>query len=275
MMTDRSDWEGRVGRKWAEEWKRTDRSFAGLTERLLARASARPITHAIDVGCGAGEVSLALARGHPDSQVIGLDISESLVAAARERGAGLANVSFLLADAADWRGSQFAPDLVVSRHGVMFFADPVAAFANLARGSAPNARLVFSCFRDREENPWATRIASLLPEDARPESTPGGPGPFAFADRDHVERILKAAGWSEVAFEPVDFAYVAGAGEEAVSDARSYFLSIGPAARAAAALDEEARRTFVNRLEQYLAANAQGSLVALPGAAWIVSARTR
>ena len=274
-MTDRSDWEGRVGRKWADEWKRTDRSFSGLTDRLLGRASSRPISHALDVGCGAGEISLALARGHPDSTVIGLDISDSLIAVARERGAGLANASFLLADAADWRGSQFAPDLIVSRHGVMFFPDPVAAFTNLARGAASNARLVFSCFRDRQENPWATRIASLLPDGVLPESRLGEPGPFAFADRNHVERILVASGWSEVAFEPVDFAYIAGTGEEAVSDARSFFLSIGPAAAAAASLDDEARSAFVNRLEQYLAANAQGPLVALPGAAWIVSARTR
>jgi SAM-dependent methyltransferase len=274
-MTDRSDWEGRVGRKWAEEWKRTDRSFSGLTDRLLARASARPVSHAIVVGCGAGEVSLALARGHPNSTVIGLDISESLIAVARERGAGLANASFLLADAADWRASQFAPDLIVSRHGVMFFPDPVAAFTNLARGAASNARLVFSCFRHREENSWATRIASLLPGGMVPDSKPGEPGPFAFADRDHVEQILVAAGWTEVAFEPVDFAYIAGTGEEAVSDARSFFLSIGPAAAAAANLDDDARGAFVNRLEQYLAANAQGALVALPGAAWIVSARTR
>ncbi len=274
-MTDRLDWEGRVGQKWADEWKRTDRSFSGLTDRLLARASHRPVRHAIDVGCGAGEVSLALARGHPASTIIGLDISESLIAVARERGAGLSNVSFLVADAADWRGSQFAPDLIVSRHGVMFFADPVAAFANLARGAAPNARLVFSCFRAPSENPWASKIAALLPENAAPQSEPGAPGPFAFADRAHVERILAAAGWSEIAFEAVDFAYIAGTGEEAVSDARSYFLSIGPAARAAAELDEESRRAFVNRLEQYLAAHARGPLVALPGAAWIVSARTR
>ena len=75
-MTDRSDWKGRVGQKWAAEWRRTDRSFAGLTERLLARAGDRPITRAFDIGCGAGEVSLVLARAHPDSEVMGLDISE-------------------------------------------------------------------------------------------------------------------------------------------------------------------------------------------------------
>ena len=274
-MTDRNDWEGRVGRKWAEEWRRTDRSFVGLTDRLLARASARPIAHALDVGCGAGELALAIARGHPESEVIGLDISEPLIEAARERAAHLANVTFLLADAGDWRASQFAPDLVVSRHGVMFFADPVAAFSSLAKGAAANARLVFSCFRDRGENPWAERIASFLPTGTILDAPPHAPGPFAFADRDRVERILFAAGWSEIAFEPVDFAYVAGSGEYAVGDALSYFLAIGPAAAAAAELDDSARANFIGKLRRYLGNNAQGSLVALPGAAWIVSAQTR
>src|SRR5690349_18313628 len=178
---DRSDWEGRVGRKWADEWRRTDRSFAGLTDRLLARASARPISRALDVGCGAGELSLALGRGHSEAEIIGLDISEDLVEAARERAAHLNNVMFFVADAATWRGSQFSPDLVVSRHGVMFFGDPVGAFTNLAKGAAPNARLVFSCFRDRSENPWAEQVAALLPEGTIPVEAPETPGPFAFA----------------------------------------------------------------------------------------------
>lgn len=270
---EQSDWEGRVGRKWSEEWRRTDRSFAGLTDQLIAQASSQPIERALDIGCGAGELSLALARGHPGSEVIGLDISEDLIAAARERAGNLPNASFLVADASTWRGSPFAADLVVSRHGVMFFADPVAAFANLAQGAAPGARLVFSCFRDPKENPWAGQVAALLPRGLVPETVPETPGPFAFADRDYVHRILEAAGWSDISFERVDFAYVAGTGEDAVEDAVSYFQAIGPAARATAGLNQEAREAFVDKLRRYLAANAQGQLVALPGAAWIVSAR--
>jgi SAM-dependent methyltransferase len=272
---DRGEWEGRVGRKWAEEWRRTDRSFAGLTDRLLARASARPLARVLDVGCGAGETTLALARGHPNAQFTGLDISEQLIEVARERAAHLANATFLVADAGSWRVSQFAPDLIVSRHGVMFFNDPVAAFANLAKGAAPDARLVFSCFRDRSENPWAERVAALLPEGSVEQPAPDAPGPFAFADRYRVQGILETAGWQEVSFEAVDFAYVAGTGEDAVDDAVSYFQSIGPAARAIIGLDETARAAFSEKLRRYLSANAQGPLVALPGAAWIVAARTR
>ena len=274
-MTDRLEWEGRVGRKWAEEWRRTDRAFAGLTDRLLGRASARPIGRALDVGCGAGEVSLALARGHTGSEVIGVDVSPELVEIARERGAHLANVGFELADAATWVREGFAPDLVVSRHGVMFFPEPAAAFAHIAAISAPGARLVFSCFHDIAENPWADRIASFLPVGTAPASEPRAPGPFAFAERDYVEEILTKAGWREVAFEKVDFAYVAGSGSDAVGDALSFFLAIGPAARAAAGLGDAERADFIGKLRRYLSNNVEGSIVALPAAAWIVSARGR
>lgn len=271
-MTDRSEWEGRVGRKWAEEWRRTDRSFAGLTDRLLGRASSGSPRSILDVGCGAGELSLAFARGHPPSHVVGVDVSQSLIEIAHDRGESLPNVSFELADAAEWEKDRFTPDLVMSRHGVMFFPDPVAAFAHIAQISAGGARLVFSCFRERAANPWASDIAALVGKPAEPEP-PFAPGPFAFADSVRVESILADAGWRDIAFEPVDFAYVAGAGEEPMEDALSYFLSIGPAARAAADLSPVERASFVERLEAYLSQARSGDIVALGAAAWIVTAR--
>ena len=274
-MTDRLEWEGRVGRKWAEEWRRTDRSFAGLTEQLLSRASAEPVRKALDIGCGAGEVSLALARGHPGAEFAGIDISAELVEVAQERGARLGNVAFEVADAAKWTRDGFEPDLLVSRHGVMFFPDPVEAFAHLAGIAASNARLVFSCFRDISENPWADSIAGFLPGGAAPATDPNAPGPFAFADRDRVDAILSQAGWREITFERCDFPYVAGTGSEPVEDALSYFLAIGPAARAAAALDGDARSDFIAKLRRYLASNVAGSIIALPAAAWIVTARSQ
>jgi len=105
-------------------------------------------------------------------------------------------------------------------------------------------------------------------------ATPEAPGPFAFADRARVGRILQEAGWIDIAFEAVDFAYIAGAGEAAEEDAVSFFQSIGPAAAAAVGLPDTERRTFLAKLERYVAAHVQNSLVALPGAAWMVTART-
>jgi SAM-dependent methyltransferase len=272
LMTGRTEWEGRVGRKWAEEWRRTDRSFAGLTDRLLGRVAQGGPRAVLDVGCGAGELSLAFARGHPAATVYGIDVSASLVDAARERGHNLANVSFECADAARWSLDGFAPELVMSRHGVMFFDDPVAAFAHLSSISAPDGRLVFSCFRSVEENAWAHEVARLVSSAPPLAPDPRAPGPFAFADPEYVEEILSASGWSEIGFEPVDFAYVAGAGDDAVGDALSYLQSIGPASRAAAELPAEARVEFIERLRGYLEGVARDGLVALPAAAWIVSA---
>lgn len=275
-MTDISEWQGRVGRSWADEWRRTDRSFGNLTDRLLGRASARPIAHALDIGCGAGELSLALARGHTNARITGLDISPELVAIAQERSAHLSNVRFLQADAASWKGSGTpAPNLIVSRHGVMFFPDPQQAFSNLAKVAADDARLVFSCFRSRDDNPWAERIAGLLPVGMDQTGDPFAPGPFAFADRAYVEALLSDSGWLDISFEQVDFAYIAGAGEDPVADAAQFFQRIGPAARAAAQLSGDQREVFLGRLNRFLENQRDGSLVALPASAWIVTARPR
>ena len=161
----------------------------------------------------------------------------------------------------------------MSRHGVMFFADPVAAFRNLAGGAAPDARLVFSCFRAFSHNPWAHAIAGLLPPGVVEAPAPETPGPFAFADRARVKRILAAAGWSDIAFEQVDYPFVAGVGADALADAVSYLLAIGPAARAAALLAPEECEAFIARLRHYLAVHERDHLIALPASAWLVSAR--
>ena len=167
-MTDASEWQGRVGANWAEQWRRTDRSFAPLTERLLQRSREFAFASALDVGCGAGELSLALARGRPQCRVVGVDISPHLVDTAQERGANLANVSFEVGDAAAWQPQPgFAPDLLVSRHGVMFFDDPRAAFSHLAEIAAPGAALMFSCFREPAENPFFTEVRGCCPKRRR------------------------------------------------------------------------------------------------------------
>ena len=134
------DWQGRTGAAWAAQWRRTDRIFAGVTERLLSRSRDFVFQQALDVGCGAGELSLALARGRPRADIVGIDISPQLIEAARERGSHLLNARFEVADAARWFPAEgTAPDLLISRHGVMFFDDPIAAFSHLHKIAAPGA----------------------------------------------------------------------------------------------------------------------------------------
>lgn len=271
-MTDKAAWQGQVGTSWAAEWERTDRSFTGLTDLLMTRAGMNHFARALDIGCGAGELSLALGRGHQRAQIIGVDVSEDLVAAATQRGENLANVSFELADAATWSKPGFRPDLLISRHGVMFFDDPVAAFTHLHAIAAPGGRLLFSCFRSPAENPWASETVALLPPGAATPSDPHAPGPFAFADAARVERILGHSGWHGVSFERVDFAFVLGAGDNPVEEAMAYFAVIGPVARAAAWLADDDKRAFRQRLRRHLEKHASGSILALKAAAWIVTA---
>lgn len=271
-MTNGSEWQGDVGRNWAQLHTLTDRCFGGLTQRLLDRIADFPGREVLDVGCGAGELSLAIARNRQHARVIGLDISPELVEAARIRGAQLPGASFELGDAAQWRGDHFSPDLIVSRHGVMFFDDPVVAFAHLNSIAAPGANLVFSCFRSARDNPWAGDIARMIGQG--PAGDGYVPGPFAFADPRFVEAVLTAGGWRDVDIAPVDFAYVAGAGSDPVADARAFFARIGPAARALRELEGEAKADLEAQLIPWLERHRDGDLVIFPAAAWIVTARS-
>lgn len=271
---DKTEWSGPVGAAWADEWRRTDRSFSALTPTLLARIADRPGSRVLDVGCGAGELSLAVAAARPDAVVQGVDISEDLVTAARRRADGAPNVAFRVADAGEGDPAGFAPDLLVSRHGVMFFPDPTAAFAALAQTAAPGARLVFSCFRAPAENAWASDLIALVPPDpAAAPPSPNAPGPFAFADPSHVGAILAAAGWEDVGFEPVDFAYLAGEGVDPVAEAVALFRRIGPAAARLRALDAAERGPFEAKVAELAQRRRTGDRVSFPAAAWIVTAR--
>lgn len=137
-MTTGTDWQAQVARTWADNYALTDRSFAELTRRMLERIAEYGPRAVLDVGCGAGELALAIAHQHPAARVIGVDLSPDLIDAARLRGReqtgreqaerGQVGAEFVLADATSWALPGFSPDLIVSRHGVMFFDDPVAAF---------------------------------------------------------------------------------------------------------------------------------------------------
>ena len=273
-MTTGAEWQAAVGRNWAQQYALTDRSFSGLTQQLLDRLERLPGVDVLDVGCGAGELSLSLARYRHRAHIIGIDISADLIAAARTRADERVLVEFQVGDAAVWVEPGFTPDLIVSRHGVMFFPDPVAAFFHLAALAAPGANLAFTCFREPRQNPWASQLAALLPTEAATPFDPVAPGPFAFADPDRVKGILSAGGWEDISFLPLDYAYVAGLGDDPVADAAAFLSRIGPAAAGLRALaGTPAEGPFVARLTAWLEENRSGDTVAFPAAAWLVTAR--
>lgn len=271
-MFSTDEWTGRTGDVWADEWRRTDRSFHDLSIRLNAAilATAPSRGRAVDLGCGAGATSIALALARPDLAVTGLDVSPGLIAVARQRGEGVANLAFDVADTAALDRAT-AADLLVSRHGVMFFSDPLRAFATIRAASRPGATLVFSCFRDRRDNPWALLSDALV---GTPEPPPPGyvPGPFGFADRAFVADMLAQSGWTNAAAEPVDYHYVAGQGDDPVADAADFFSRIGPVARTIADQPAERRPALVERLKDLLVPHLTGDTVMFPAAAWIWTA---
>ena len=273
-MAEKLEWLEQTGENWAAMYEKTDRSLTALTQRLLERIGEYAGEAVLDVGCGAGQLSLAISRARPHAKVVGLDISPALVETATMRARERDNVTFTQGDAAQARVAGFTPDLVVSRHGVMFFPDPTAAFAHIRAATRPGAGLVFSCFRSPGENRWMVESARMAPgAENAPPPDPNAPGPFAFANPQRVEDLLGAAGWSQFQFEPLDFAFVAGVGDDPVEDAMWLFTHIGPAARAAGALDAAEREPFLRRFRAWAEEHREGDLVAFPASVWIVSAR--
>ena len=277
-MTNTTDWTGRIGDVWAAEWRRTDRSFGGLAPFLdaailAAATTSRPRT-VVDVGCGAGATSLATARAVPDAQVVGIDLSATLIATAERRALdqAQANARFVRDDVVRAATRHAPVDLYVSRHGVMFFADPVAAFTELGGAARPGAMLVFSCFAERAANRWAIETIAAVGGNA---DTPSRemPGPFAFADPAHVGAILARSGWQAEPPARIEFAYRAGEGPDAVADALDYFRRIGPAASAIRDAAPEERERHIARLTMVCERHVDGDTVEFPAAAWIWTAR--
>lgn len=275
-MFDASEWAGPVGDVWAAEWSRTDRSFAGLSPHLdaavLAAAPAGP-GRAVDLGCGAGQTSIALATARPDLSVTGVDISAELVRVAAGRGTGLPNLRFTATDVAADPQAAAGADLLFSRHGVMFYADPAAVFAALRTAAAPGAHLIFSCFRPAKLNPWAGALATAVTGTAPTPPSGYTPGPFSFADPGWVADLLATAGWTNGDARPFDFPYVAGEGADPVGDAAGFFRRIGPVSSAFRAAPTAEHPAMHDRLTAALAEHRDGDRVTFPAAAWIWSAR--
>jgi SAM-dependent methyltransferase len=267
-------WNGPAGEAWARNADDQDRELRDLGATALDALAVAPGASVLDVGCGPGTTTVALAeRVGATGRVVGVDVSAPLLAMARHRAAGLANVSFVEADAQTVTppGSPF--DAVFSRFGVMFFEDPEAAFANLHQATSPEGRLGFVCWQKPEANPWflapMMAIAGLPDVDVPSPPGPEEPGPFAFAEPNRVRGILTAGGWRHIEVQAYE--------DEIVDDLDrrvAFTLRQGPAARALANADDGVRAAASARVRDALAQAADGDLVHLSRAAWIVTART-
>jgi len=247
-----------------------DFELRAYNERLRAATGVGARDHVLDIGCGAGQTTRDAARAAPDGHVLGVDVSERMLGRAREltAGEGFDNVTYELGDAQVHPFASGRFDLAISRFGVMFFSEPVAAFRNIAGALRPGARLVLMIWQSRERNAWAVAIDKALGEWAAPPATQDA---FSLGDRAATAQILETAGFDDVNFtdvhEPVFYGHDTTAALDWVrgfADVRNALASRDPA-DVARALD---------RLHATLAANhSTDTGIVFDARAWLITAR--
>jgi SAM-dependent methyltransferase len=270
-------WNDRAAVTWTKLQERLDAAFERLTAVALDAADPKSGERVVDVGCGCGASVLALAqRLGPTGKILALDVSEPMAARARERiiAAGLTNAQVIVSDAATHRFQGDPADLLFSRFGVMFFTDPVAAFANLRGALREGGRLLCAAWRPLADNPWFTvpleAARPLLPP--QPPADPDAPGPFAFANRDRTLGILAKAGWQGAELTRHDVPIrIAEAGQ--IDQAAKFATSVGILARILAEESEDTRARVRLAVAEALRPHDDPTGISLLGSIWLLSAR--
>lgn len=267
-------WNGPGGRHWTERQQLQDIVLAPVSEILLSRADVKSGETVLDVGCGCGATSFDLVkRVGPGGRVTGIDISDPMLGRARELAPAGSPVEFVLADATVYPFTASSIDLLFSRFGVMFFAQPSVSFANMRKALRPGGRLAFACWRTPRDNPW---MMLALQEAYKhvpklPEVKPEDPGPFAFAREERVHRILDEAGFSNVAMERADLSLDIATGR-GLDAAIETVLAIGPTSRALEGQPPDKIAAATQSIRTALTAHQKGNTIPLGGSIWIVTA---
>ncbi|MFI9248693.1 class I SAM-dependent methyltransferase [Streptomyces sp. NPDC053069] len=266
-------WNGPEGAHWARNQDRWNAVNEGFNEPLLDAAGIAPDHRVLDLGCGSGQTTRLAALRAPRGHALGLDLSAPMLAEARSRAEreGITNVSFAQGDAQVHPFESGAFDTAISRYGVMFFADPVAAFGNVGRALRPGGRLAFVCPADAGLNGWVAAVESMrdfLP--AGDFGRPGVPGMFSLASPDRIRDVLTAAGFTDIA---IDQAQACGTWGHGAEDAAEFLLGTGPGRhlleQTDATAQARARLTLTDHLRNHLAAD---GTVRLRSTSWLVTA---
>ena len=277
-------WNGEVGQRWARNQRALDAAFAPLPAALIDRAALRVGARILDVGCGAGETALiATNRIGPRGDIVACDVSAPLLDVARGRvereAAGGASIDWTEADAATHAFGAASFEHILSRFGVMFFADSEAAFAHLRYALVPGGRMTFLCWRSLDANPWVSvpraAVLPLVPDYVPPPAD--GPGPFRFADRADLEKILRLAGFKDVVCEPVDRGLTLarsadGSAAAATAAATRFVLELGPVSRLVRDGDPRLKAEAFTAVREVLRGHVEMGAVTLGAACWLVSA---
>lgn len=277
-MTHQSDdeqkarWNGPAGNAWVEAQAVLDEILKPFEDLLLEVVSAERGSHLLDVGCGTGGTTVAAARQlGAEGHAVGVDISDSMIVAARKRAEREgAQAAFIRADAQTHAFEPASFDTIISRFGLMFFDDFVRAFANLRGAAKDDAEFRFLVWRSPAENPFMTTAeraaAPLLPN--LPARDPDAPGQFALADPDKIHRILEEGGWAGIDIQPVDVPCTL-----PESELVGYFTRLGPLGLILGEFDEETRAQVIERVRAAFDTFVHGTEVRFTAACWMVSAR--
>ncbi len=267
-------WNGPAGERWTKQQQMQDVVFAPVSTLLIDRARPRQGERIIDIGCGCGAIAIALASMVGASgQVLGVDVSEPMLARAAQLAPAGLPLEFALADATTYPFAPAQADLLISRFGVMFFADPAPSFANMRKALREGGRLTFVCWQEPKLNTWLIEPMRAVYRHVPklPPLGPEDPGPFSFASPERVKRILGQAGFADVSMEPHSLKLDISAGEGIDAAVRSA-AEIGPANLALEGQPDAVRTAAVASIRESLLAHVKDNGVWLDAAVWIVTA---
>lgn len=268
-------WDGTEGARWAQHAIRHDAALTDYHEALVDAAAVLDGERVLDIGCGCGESTIAVAKLSPTGHALGIDLSSPMLELARVRAqeVGVDNVSFEHADAQVHAFDAESRDVVISRFGAMFFADQPAALANIGRALRPGGRVVFVAWTALDRNEWLFAVrASLAAGRDLPEPVLGTVGPFGLADESLARGWLDGAGFADVELREVQGRFRAGAD---VDDAFEFMTHTGPVIGLTETLDEPARAEALDQLRSLLAAHTGPDGVILGSSAWVITATKR